>query len=377
MRCQKPTLPYSYDFGKIPRNSPPQISRPATEVYGLSARKQERANLVGVAPPVQYSKRVAEDGKFNRTAYYQPSILPRRVPGLDMPGDKGLKLSDETLGQLLSVDVPDKNDIQWTTEYQRRLLAGETVEQLAINPPLGRKQRVKKERLTIGKAAMNNETRINAIKTAIDAGFSKSFADRAALGVEIVKLFSSLSAIESLTNANMAVIVNALKSIKMPKTWTSAGLPMRLYNAADFAANSGEVIAFTLANLPSGVDINLPIIGLRGTPVSLGRLFKLATGNAEFDVENRQIISKAAADAIRAASGAISVAKPEEKKEVGIPFITEDFAKSQGKTPNEVLDEYIGTFTYEDLINDYATIGLPPPPDLLAIINVKEKISIV
>lgn len=53
--------------------------------------------------------------------------------------------------------VPDENDVAWLNEFDRRLAAGENEEQILLNPPLGRGQRMVERQLSVNELSKQLE----------------------------------------------------------------------------------------------------------------------------------------------------------------------------------------------------------------------------
>jgi hypothetical protein len=56
--------------------------------------------------------------------------------------------------------VPDDNDVQWLNEFNRRLAAGEDEEDILINPPLGRQQRMVEQQLSVNEISLQLQTAV-------------------------------------------------------------------------------------------------------------------------------------------------------------------------------------------------------------------------
>jgi hypothetical protein len=236
----------------------------------------------------QYERkpRTLRERVWRPNSFKSAKIAPRQGPDFDGlraldEKNEGLKvqLGDATLAKLLAVQVPDPSDISWLTEKTRRITAGET--------PFGRKQRTITKTTNLADAKISTDAQIQAVQTALAAGN----VNTAAIGATVLRLLVAQTA----TVDQITKLTAIAKQLAIPKDWKDAGLPHRLWSAAQFKAAEGTIMLFLLANIPKGfdndamfltrVDDNMNVI----KSVSI-RNIATKIKNGFLDIENRAII---------------------------------------------------------------------------------------
>ena len=192
-----------------------------------------------------------------RTANFKsPNVDPRKGSNFELmqaidEKKSGIKvqLSDKTLNQLLSVQVPDPDDLAWITEYKRRLSEGDSKEDLTNDPPFGRKQRTMTQKTTLTDATRTIDTGIQAVKQAIIQGSQ----DITTIGAALITM---LKRTPSLTPKQQQQLSEASQSLKIPKDWKAAGLTRKDYDWDSYEDEKYAVLLYLMANIPPGFDTN-------------------------------------------------------------------------------------------------------------------------
>jgi hypothetical protein len=149
-----------------------------------------------------------------------------------------VQLGDKTLRALLNVQVADTNDISWKSEYDRRIRAGETKEQILADPPFGRQQHTTTKRMDIGE--VNIDEKLDALQTAVEKGQ----IDLTLLGTSLSLM---LDEIRDLSNFQLQRIKELTKKLNIPRTPGEAGLKRQIYSKRQFEDNRAQILLFLLS----------------------------------------------------------------------------------------------------------------------------------
>jgi len=150
-------------------------------------------------PPLDVNER---DGMGNyditRLNFIAPPIKGRYVipfetlqaQDIEFGGIK-VQLGQKTLDKLFKIQVDDPTDKNWLDEYERRLRAGETEEQLKLRPPLGRPQRKITKMTSIDGKEQSLTDKIETVYAAINQGYGQSTQQRAALMLKVKEILGN------------------------------------------------------------------------------------------------------------------------------------------------------------------------------------------
>lgn len=175
-----------------------------------------------------------------RPNFEASKIVPRqaldfdKLQALDIESQGAkVQLSDETLGKLLNVDVPDVTDLKWLAEKARLeaefVAAGLTPEQILreieVNKPLGRKQRTTKETRNIGQSNLSMGQKLAALEKEIKDGRAESRIQQAQLIGQFALVLNDTREINALTRNQLTDLGESLSRLGIPTTPERLGLP--------------------------------------------------------------------------------------------------------------------------------------------------------
>lgn len=280
------TLPPSFNIMK--RGKPFSLERPRFEKGTSSAIVDESKRNFDI------SKLNKRSGLGNNTLlrdnFRTPDVLARQAVDFALQElldrqQQGIKvqLGDKTLRDLFQVKTVDPSDVAWIAEYNRRIAAGETKEQLAISPPFGREQRVMFKTVNFGSATSLSEAsalsiteQLTFIRDTITGGSSSS--DLPNIMAKVLELTTKLDAF---SNDNIIMLAEILAKSKVistdPKVFFASIVPYhRFWDAGQVQANFPMISTF----LTNGAkDPLTPVTGLKGVVMSLKTMqIELAKG---------------------------------------------------------------------------------------------------
>tara|TARA_B100000497_G_C7653908_1_gene393527 strand:+ start:49 stop:951 length:903 start_codon:yes stop_codon:yes gene_type:complete len=277
-----------------------EIIRPAFK----SGKTSISMNANMIKPPKKIGER---SDALNRPALSSASLGNRVVTNfeeLDEDGERqnGLKvqLSDKTLKQLFMTRVPDARDTAWIDEYDRRITAGETPEQIKASPPFNRKQYTIETMKNFGQENVTTRDRLDMINNAFNQARIETRQDKALILAQLADILSSSENIELInTEMQLQSLQKAAKRAGMVKNWEEIPTlkSSQIDNSIMRGENAGLISLYLLTNIPksSGLSSQFPIFKItRGVkkPASLSALFNLAA-NEVFDIVTRTIMKLA------------------------------------------------------------------------------------
>jgi hypothetical protein len=124
------------DFNPVRVNNKWQMDRRAF-LANTTKTSDERVSM-----PPNFRSGTGND-ELRRRNFLAPKIYARdpvdfdKINAINLAqfGQK-VRLSQQSLADLMSVEVPDNRDLSWIAEFNRRKALGETDEQLKANPPI-------------------------------------------------------------------------------------------------------------------------------------------------------------------------------------------------------------------------------------------------
>lgn len=217
----------------------------------------------GLNPPISVKSKSIDivnerRGIGNRTiirpGFKQEDQIPRIVnfdkfQTLDIDNAGTVELGEKTLKKLLEVKIPDDTDKEWlaekarlTTIYEAKGMSKEEIKQeLETNKPLGRDQRYKTEKSSIGDARLSFSNKLSELRDEVRTGNTLSQAERATLAGQLAKIMNSTKSLAGLTTADIKNIAAILSKIKIPDDRASFGLVPRFVDKNFYDANSGAI----------------------------------------------------------------------------------------------------------------------------------------
>ena len=286
-----------------PTGRPFEITRPAYISGGTYTQtKQATVNIANDRAGV--GNRTIIRPAFEEEAPMARSVFDfDRLQALDIEqaGTK-VQLGESTLSKLFEVKVPDEKDTQWTEERDRLVRVLRTSgmndqqieEELRINKPLGREQRTVSKMQNIGTSGLGVSDKLKEIREEITAGKAQTLAARAILTGQIAMILDNQARVERLNGLELENISRTLDQLKAPRGWRVWDFPSRVVSGAMFNANSGQYIAYLMANLSGDRSRNKPVLSWDSKkreykPVKITNLYKLNDGPKFLDLERREI----------------------------------------------------------------------------------------
>jgi hypothetical protein len=126
-----------------------------------------------------------------------------------------VQLGDKTIEQLFKIQVPDPTDIEWINEYNRRIAANETPDDLAQMPPFGRPQRQVSQTKNFAQQGMQLNERVDMLSAAVLQGRTESKEDMGRVMASIANILGSVRDVEQLTSANFSSLRRVIASINI------------------------------------------------------------------------------------------------------------------------------------------------------------------
>jgi hypothetical protein len=237
-----------------------------------------------------------------------------------------VRLSDETLEALLTVNIPDATDLKWLNEKARLtaqfVAAGmnpvQIARELAVNKPLGREQRTTKGKRNIGEASLSMSQKLDELQQEVKDGRAESRVQQAQLIGQFALVLADTNAIAGLTQLQLTNLGNALARVGVPTTHKRLGLIPRFVDNDYYLANAGLINLLLFSKVretPNTVDYNYdrmvrnyPADPANGLPAiklsSMVSMIRRAAGpNRRYiDLQRGGIISRGE---LRAAAGAL------------------------------------------------------------------------
>jgi hypothetical protein len=216
------------------------------------------ASIVGIR--AEKLKKNIRNGLGNRDItrpnFTASKILPRQHTDFDKlqamdianQGEK-VRLADETLEALLTVNIPDATDLKWLNEKARLtaqfVVAGmnpvQIARELAVNKPLGREQRTTKGKRNIGEASLSMGQKLDELQQEVKDGRAESRLAQAAMAGHIANILADTQRIDQLTQLQLRGLGAMLARLDLPRTPKQMGLEARFVDIEFYNGNAGIV----------------------------------------------------------------------------------------------------------------------------------------
>jgi len=254
-------------FMKTRSGKPFNISRPA---FRTGESNIARAAVPSLRPN---NRRGLGNYDIQRNNFISPPIRGREVLNFERlqaqdisEGGIRVQLGDKTIEQLFKVKVADPTDIDWINEKNRRVAAGETEEQIAARPPLGRPQRTVAKRMNFGAQNLSMSEEIELLKAAVSQGSADNTKQSARIIADTALLLTNIDRLSQMSYTTSASLYNSLhelvKGIRVPQTWREMGLGHRFFSVAQYRKQAGMINLFLLSNIPEGRTFDKPIVSM-------------------------------------------------------------------------------------------------------------------
>ena len=193
-----------------------------------------------------------------------------------------IKLGDKTLKDLFQITTVDPMDKEWIAEYNRRIAARETKEQIELNPPFGRPQRPLQKMINLGEMTgemtqQNNLNKDEVIKLIHQTALSApNIPDVADIVAQLMLFVDDKNKINQLTTENTRLIAQSVQQLnvvsKDAATYLGADYH-RFWSVEQLSDDLGRLMLFILSNYNDYTkDINKPVYSAPGNPISIRTL---------------------------------------------------------------------------------------------------------
>ena len=289
-------------------------------IFGFD-RPAFKANTVTINDPIKpfdMSTLNRRSGIGNNTILRQnflaPDPAPRSAYDFELQDkirrqQEGLtvKLGDKTLSDLFKVVTVDPDDKEWLAEYNRRLGAGETKEQLKNNPPFGRPQRPLTKMVNFAEASSQSALNVSDKLDLISASLT-STSDSAKLA-DIMLLIDKIDTFTQENYITMTEILRKTNAIpSAPELFFGSSGYHRFWSIDQYRASEPKLMMYILTNSKTG-DPTKPIISISGIPItrqelvmvltpkrdvydSDGNILSINGNNAYLDINNLRVVDR-------------------------------------------------------------------------------------
>jgi len=195
---------------------------------------------------------------------------------------------------LLKIQIDDPTDVKWIAEKNRRLRAGETLEQIKLFPPFGRPQRKISKMTNLGQINLNLDDKIEQLSQAVNQGLATSVQERGKIALQLANIVGEIKNIEQLTPAQIQMIEKTADKLGISDKWQTQFRDLgRIINSDTFNANKGPISLFLLSNIPANRSLNEPLLNVRDNggyrPVALLKAFQMRSDKRYLDLEDRTL----------------------------------------------------------------------------------------
>ena len=283
-------------FDKVKSGTMFNIARPAF-------RAGQVLNKMGSVSDLKPNNRKGLGNKdITRTNFIAPSIRGREILDFERlqaqdieTGGIKVQLGDKTIEKLFKVQVDDPTDVAWIEQKNRRLQAGETLQQIKENPPFGRPQRKISKMTNFGDMKMSLDDKIEQLSQAVSQGVADSQQERARIAFQLATILGNVDNLQRLAMPQFIQIQQTVARLGINAKWQSYFRDLgRIVDGATFNANKGPIVMFLLSNIPQGRSLNEPILSYNSNsnsyrPVGLLQLFQMGGNNRYLDLQDRTI----------------------------------------------------------------------------------------
>ena len=282
-------------FDKVRSGTSFNIARP-------SFKSGTTVNKMGSVAPLRPNARKGLGNRdITRSNYIAPPIKGREILSFERlqaqdisEGGVKVQLGDKTIEKLFKVQIDDPTDVKWVEAKNARLAAGETLEQINANPPMGRPQRKVSRMTNFGAQGLSMEDKIEQVKTAVVQGNAETKQELAQVGAQISALLGNVDNLQRMTMPQLRTIYQSIMRLNIPKAWQASFRDLgRIINGEIFNQNKGPICMFLMSNIPSNRSLNQPLISWhtgqnRYNPSGLLQLFQMR-GDRYLDLQDRSI----------------------------------------------------------------------------------------
>jgi hypothetical protein len=247
------------EFMKTRGGSAFNIARPS---FKSGSVFNNAANL-GVPPLRPNARKGLGNRDITRSNYIAPNIKGREILSFERlqaqdisEGGIKVQLGDKTIEKLFKVQVDDPTDVKWVEAKNARLAAGETLEQINANPPMGRPQRKVSRMTNFGAMGLSIDDKMEQLKVAVSQGNADNRNEVAQLIANTAMLLGNVGQLQNMTQTGYNSLRQAIGRMNIPKHWRAMGFQHRYFTLQQYRANAGLINLFLLSNLNEYPDRN-------------------------------------------------------------------------------------------------------------------------
>lgn len=223
---------------------------------------QRPSFLAGTIAPSRENPRIPVNKRsglgnyhIERRGFDASEIKPRfyasfaELQAIDAGQSFKVELSDKTISELISVDIPDPQDTQWLAEkarleaiYKAQGMSDKDIKiELDKNKPLGRPQRTIKSSRNIAQAQLTTEQKLNELKQEINQGRVESQRAQANMIAQFALLMGDVKTISNLTQIQLADLGASFARLGVPVNHKQLGLDPRFVDKNYYLRNAGMI----------------------------------------------------------------------------------------------------------------------------------------
>ena len=249
----------------ITKNNQFNIARPA---FKSGAVMQGNMNV-----PMLKNKRTGDgDRNMERNNFIAPPIKGReqldfeklQAQEKELQSNRNeIQLGDKTIEKLFKVQIQDPTDIEWINEYNARISAGETAEQIAQMPPLGRPQRQVSQMRNFGQQGLKTDDKLELLSASILQSNTSNGADMAKLVASTAQLLNDANALGNFTQQQFNQLRVIINRLSIPKNYRVYGFTHKYFTWEQYRREQGFINLYILSNLGSDRSLNEPLISIQ------------------------------------------------------------------------------------------------------------------
>lgn len=241
-------------------------------------------------PPL-VSKRSGKSHTLDRPVFRRDAIKGRRLDEADTAVP--IEIGEKTISKLFKIEVPDLNDRIWIKEKNKRLSAGETLENIMLNPPLGRLQRTVSKEVNFSQQSLNLDEKIQLIHQAVVHGKN----DGEVIG-KIMDVLNNPDEKNPITSSQAVSLDSDIRTLNLPKDPVEYKLTQRFYSPQQYMHNKPTIDLFLARNKSKLADPRRPVENVKFStgnkrPVLISTIKTILNKPRSFkmlDIHSNQII---------------------------------------------------------------------------------------
>jgi hypothetical protein len=251
---------------KITKNNQFNLTRPAFRSGGIMYGNMN--------VPMLKNKRTGDGNKnMERNNFIAPPIKGReqldfeklQLQEKELQSNRNeIQLGDKTIEKLFKVQIQDPTDIAWINEYNARISAGETAEQLAQMPPLGRPQRQVSQMRNFGQQGLKTDDKLELLSASILQSGMANGPAMANLVASTAQILNDVTALGNFTQQQFNQLKTIISRLNVPKDYRVYGFTHKVFTWDQYKLEQGFINLYILSNLGAGRSFNEPLVSVQG-----------------------------------------------------------------------------------------------------------------